>query len=88
VDNEDNTPEMTGPDAPAKLGAIEEGEPQPEQMEVESARQLEMDAAPTLEGEGLPRERIRELADAYIALDVGTDTDEFIAWVHENRAGG
>jgi hypothetical protein len=30
-----------------------------------------------------PEKTIRRLADAYVTLDVGEDTDDFIAWARE-----
>jgi len=76
-----------GPLANEKQGTTADpGHPQPQAMEVESARLLEADAADRLEADGVPRDEIRRLADEYIALDLGTDTDGFIAWVHERRS--
>ena len=62
------------------------GHPQPNAAEVESARLLENAAAERLGAEGLPHDEVRRLADEYVALDLGEDTDEFIRWAH-NRAG-
>jgi hypothetical protein len=68
-----------------KLGAVVEPDrAQPEAAEVESARQLENSAAPLLESEGVPRDEISRLADEYIALDLGEDVDEFVAWVRRS----
>ncbi len=76
-----------GPLADEKQGETSDpGHAQPEAMEVESARLLEMDAADRLEADGMPREEISRLADEYIALDLGTDTDGFIAWVRDRRS--
>jgi hypothetical protein len=54
--------------------------PQPEAAEVESARLLANDAKPHLEPEGFSEERIRELADEYVALDLGADPRAFVEW--------
>jgi hypothetical protein len=62
------------------------GHPQPSAAEVESARLLENAAADRLGAEGVSREEIRRLADEYVALDLGEDTDEFVRWTH-NRLG-
>jgi hypothetical protein len=59
--------------------------PQPSAAEVESARQLENEAAPRLEGAGLSREEVRRLADEFVALDLGEDTDDFAAWALERH---
>ncbi len=59
------------------------GRPEPDAAEVESARLLANSARATLHGDGLTDEEIRRLADAYIALDIGEDTDAFVAWVRE-----
>jgi hypothetical protein len=59
--------------------------PQPGAAEVESARQLENDAAQRLGAEGMSRDEIRRLADEYIALDLGEDTDDFVEWARERR---
>jgi hypothetical protein len=56
------------------------GQPQPEAAEVESARLLADDARPQLRSAGMSDERIRELADRYIAEDRGTGTSEFVEW--------
>jgi hypothetical protein len=62
------------------------GRPQPSAAEVESARLLENAAAERLGAEGLRRDEVRRLADEYVALDLGEDTDEFVRWVR-NRLG-
>jgi hypothetical protein len=58
----------------------EPGRPQPEAAEVESARLLADDARPALRAEGFSDERVRQLADQYIAEDRGSGTTEFIDW--------
>ena len=62
------------------------GHPQPIAAEVESARLLENAAAERLGAEGVGRDEVRRLADEYVALDLGEDTDEFIRWAR-NRLG-
>jgi hypothetical protein len=62
------------------------GRPQPSAAEVESARLLANAAAERLGAEGLRRDEVRRLADEYVALDLGEDTDEFVRWVR-NRLG-
>jgi hypothetical protein len=54
--------------------------PEPQGAEVESARLLANQARPTLAREGFDDLRIDDLADAYIAKDLGEATDEFIRW--------
>lgn len=56
---------------------------QPEAAEVESARLLENDARGPLRDAGYSDERIRELADEYIALGVGEDPDAFVDWARD-----
>jgi hypothetical protein len=73
-----------------KIGETSDrGHVQPEAMEVESARQLEAAAADRLKerGERFDGVELRRRADEYIALDRGTDTDEFIAWMSDHRSG-
>ncbi len=75
-----------GPLAPEKMSPeSRRGRPEPEAAEVESARLLANGARATLSADGLADEEIRRLADAYIALDLGEDTDAFVAWVRERR---
>ena len=62
------------------------GHPQPNAAEVESARLLENAAAEQLGAEGVSHDEVRRLADEYVALDLGEDTEEFIRWAH-HRAG-
>jgi hypothetical protein len=62
------------------------GHPQPSAAEVESARLLENAAADRLGAEGVPRDEVRRLADEYVALDLGEDTDEFVRWAR-SRSG-
>ena len=59
--------------------------PQPSAAEVESARQLENAAAERLTAAGIAREDVRRLADEFVALDLGEDTDEFVAWAPDRR---
>jgi hypothetical protein len=66
--------------------AAEPDRPQPQAAEVESARQLENAAAARLQARGVPRDEVGRLADEYIALDLGEDADEFVAWA-ERRLG-
>jgi hypothetical protein len=75
-----------GPLRPEKEGeTAEPGRPQPDAAEVESARLLADDARPALRAAGFDDDRIRELADQYIAEDRGTGTPEFLEWA---RASG
>jgi hypothetical protein len=73
-------------DAPGPLREEKEGQtadpgtPQPEAAEVESARLLAADSRDQLRAEGFSEDRIRELADQYIAEDRGTGTSEFVDW--------
>jgi hypothetical protein len=61
------------------------GHPQPSEPEVESARLLENDARDALRVRGFADDEIRRLADEYVALDLGEDTDEFVLWAQRNR---
>lgn len=75
-----------GPLADEKVGATADpGHAQPDTPEVESARLLENDARDALRVRGFTDEEIRRLADEYVALDLGEDTDEFILWALRNR---
>jgi hypothetical protein len=75
-----------GPFAEDKAGpADQQGRPQPDASEVESARLLANDARDALRVRGLADEEIRRLADEYVALDLGEDTDAFILWAVEHR---
>ena len=56
------------------------GHPQPNAAEVESARLLENAASDRLGPAGASRDEVRRLADEYVALDLGEDTDEFVEW--------
>ena len=72
---------------PDKHGETSEpGHPQPEAAEVESARLLENQARERLRSTGLGDDEIRRLADEFVALDRGTDLDEFIDWTRGRRA--
>ncbi len=76
------------PDDDTKQGATDvPGEPQPKDTEVESARLLANDAAPLLEADGLDRDEVRRLADAYIAAGNEGDTERFVRWVRSPEAG-
>jgi hypothetical protein len=60
--------------------------PQPEGVEVESARLLEMQALERPEVRGFDRDDLRALADEFIALDLGEDLEAFLRWVQERRS--
>jgi hypothetical protein len=78
--------EEPGPLAPEKLSDDSgPGRPEPDAEEVESARLLANTARDRLRSEGLDDEEIRRLADAYVALDLGEDTEDFIAWARDHR---
>jgi hypothetical protein len=75
-----------GPHADEKIGPSDsEGRPEPEEAEVESARLLANDAGDALRLRGFDDDEIRRLADEYVALDLGEDTDGFILWAVEHR---
>ena len=77
----DHVHEEPGPRAQENLGDTSEpGHPQPEAVEVESARLLANQAREALEAQGLQEDEIRALADEYVALDLGEDLDEFMDW--------
>ena len=77
-----------GPLADEKQGATSEpGSPQPQGAEVESARLLENDARDALRVRGFDDDEIRRLADEYVALDLGEDTDDFVLWAVRHREG-
>jgi hypothetical protein len=61
------------------------GHPQPNAAEVESARLLENAVSDRLGAAGVGRDELRRLADEYVALDLGEDTDEFVEWVRKRR---
>ena len=69
-------PEKEGPRVDPKY-------PQPEAAEVESARLLANDAKGSLEPEGFSDDKIRRLADEYIALDKGEGVPEFVEWARK-----
>jgi hypothetical protein len=79
-----------GPLEPEKRGeSADEGHPQPEAAEVESARRLANQARERLLRVGLSNEEIRRLADDYIAEDRGENLDDFIEWaMQRSRRGG
>jgi hypothetical protein len=89
--DDDHVHEEPGPRAQKKLGDTSEpGHPQPEAAEVESARLLANQARDALEAQGLQKDKIRALADEYVALDLGEDIDEFMDWAmtHGRRERG
>ena len=55
-------------------------DPQPRGMEVESAHLLANDARQELGAAGFSDQRIDELADEFIANNVGQGTGEFLRW--------
>jgi hypothetical protein len=59
------------------------GRPQPEAAEVESARLLEGEARHQLRDAGFTDERIRQLADQFVAEDRGQDTRAFVGWAKD-----
>jgi hypothetical protein len=70
-----------GPFAHEKLSdTADAGHPEPQAAEVESARILANQARATLRSQGFTDEQIRQLADEYIACDLGEDVDGFVAW--------
>jgi hypothetical protein len=75
------------PNDETKVGATDaRGEPQPKDTEVESARLLANDAAALLAADGLGRDEVRRLADAYIAAGNEGDTERFVRWVRSPEA--
>ncbi len=62
------------------------GSPQPEAAEVESARLLEGEARRPLRDAGFTDERIRQLADQFVAEDRGQDTRTFLEWAKAQGA--
>jgi hypothetical protein len=77
-----------GPLAPEKTSDdASQGHAEPDAAEVESARLLANDARATLTADGLDDEEIRRLADEYVALDLGEDVDDFVAWSRDRRRG-
>ena len=64
------------------------GHPQPSAAEVESARILANEAREELRSAGLSDDRIRELADRYVAEDLGEDTDAFVTWARSQGPHG
>jgi hypothetical protein len=63
------------------------GTPEPEAAEVESARLLANENREELRTHGLSDEKIRKLADAFIAVHPALDPDEFVAWALHEQAG-
>jgi hypothetical protein len=79
----DKDPRTTGPLKPEKMGeSSEPGRPQPQAAEVESAHQLANEAREELRATGFSDERIRQLADQFIAEDRGEGTREFVDWAN------
>lgn len=70
-----------------KRGPTVGGRPEPQAAEVESAHLLANEAREDLEAAGVSQKRIQELADEYVARDLGEATDEFIAWARERATG-
>jgi hypothetical protein len=60
------------------------GHPQPEEAEVESARLLANEARDALTADGYDADEVRRLADEYVALDLGTTVEGFVAWAREH----
>ncbi|MFB3738398.1 MAG: hypothetical protein ACE14W_05475 [Candidatus Velamenicoccus archaeovorus] len=79
----------TGSLAQEKRGDTSDpGHPQPSEPEVESARLLANDAREQLEGDGIGDDRIRRLADEFIARDLGEGVPEFVAWARRRLREG
>jgi hypothetical protein len=75
------------PQDESKAGATDApDEPQPKDSEVESARLLANDAAPLLETDGLDRDEVRRLADAYIAAGNEGGAERFVRWARSADA--
>ena len=55
-------------------------DPQPRGMEVESARLLANQARPELGAVGYSDQRIDELADEFIADNIGQGLEQFLTW--------
>jgi hypothetical protein len=73
------------PQEETKAGATDDPVlPQPKDTEVESARLLANEAAPLLEADRLERDKVRRLADAFIAAGHEGDTQRFVQWVREH----
>jgi hypothetical protein len=75
------------PDPPARATDVDKRhpvtppeDPQPRGMEVESARLLANEARDELGAAGYSDTRIDELADAFIADNVGQGIEEFVRW--------
>lgn len=68
---------------PEKHGPDPRGHPQPTAPEVESARLLANESARQLEPLGFTRDRIRQLADEFVARDLGEGIPEFVAWAKD-----
>jgi hypothetical protein len=77
-----------GPLEEEKQGpTAEPGRPQPDAAEVESARLLADHARDELRRAGFSDDRIRELADRFIAEDRGEGTAEFSDWARARGPG-
>ena len=75
-----------GPLEPEKEGSsADPGHPQPAAPEVESARLLANDAVEILVPEGYTRDQVRRLADAWVALDLGEEIEDFLAWARSEE---
>jgi hypothetical protein len=77
---------QAGPMASEKLSESGKGRPEPDGPEVESARLLANSARERLHERGMDDQDIQKAADAYIGLDLGEDTEEFISWVTEHNS--
>jgi hypothetical protein len=79
------------PDPPARATDVDKQDPatpdqgaaEPEAAEVESARLLANEVRPVLGAEGFSDLRIDELADAFIARNIGQGSEEFLRWARE-----
>ena len=78
------------PDPPERATGLDKQEPgtpgvapEPRGMEVESARLLANEVRPTLGAEGYSDLRVDELADAFIARNIGQGEEEFLRWARE-----
>jgi hypothetical protein len=77
----DRDPRTPGPLRDEKRGPTSEpGHPQPQAAEVESARTLANETKDELRSAGLSEDRVRQLADQFIAEDRGEDPATFIEW--------
>jgi hypothetical protein len=87
TDRSSDHPLPRGALEPEKRGPTSEpGHPQPAAPEVESARLLANQAAERLAAEGFSENRIRQLADEFVARDLGEGVAEFVAWARDQGA--